>query len=374
MQTVRAASAGVGEELTTLRDARHRAVVEHAFMGEADRLRVRRLHDSCVHAIAHSARGRVLLRSLVDIDDERRRQDEHDASQRQRADTAILSALVRLRALDSSTEMSRRAPAELRVAGGFTRVMISSARGSRWMPDTMRRSDHADPDSVEFARFSQDDNEIPLARLMPETEMVRHRVPVIVPEIGSHAYQPLMAVTKSTSYVAAPIVTTRRVIGFFHADRFGQSNDVTQGDLDSIAMFAAEFGVLFEHAALGDRVRQQRAKWRATLRAAIEGLDAQPVVLRLPALPTAVPGKPTCSVETGTATGVLSRALTERERQVVNLLASGATNRLIAQELVLSVDTVKTHVKNAMKKLHASSRSDAVAKYLQIRHRRGDPT
>jgi DNA-binding NarL/FixJ family response regulator len=75
-------------------------------------------------------------------------------------------------------------------------------------------------------------------------------------------------------------------------------------------------------------------------------------------------------VEIDTATGVLSRALTERERQVVNLLASGATNRLIAQELVLSVDTVKTHVKNIMKKLHATTRADAVAKYLQhwVRH------
>jgi DNA-binding NarL/FixJ family response regulator len=164
------------------------------------------------------------------------------------------------------------------------------------------------------------------------------------------------------------------VIGFFHADRFGQSNNVTQGDLDSIALFAAEFGVLFEHAALGDRVRQQRATWTATLLAAIEGLQAQTVALRPPALPLAVPGASQRPAEIGTATGVHGQALTERERQVVNLLASGATNRLIAQELVLSVDTVKTHVKNVMKKLHATSRADAVAKYLQLRRRQGGLT
>jgi DNA-binding CsgD family transcriptional regulator len=374
VQTVRAASTGVDDELTKLRDARHRAVAEHAFTDDAARLRLRRLHDISVDAFAHSARNRVLLRSLVDVDDERGKQEEHDAAQRQRADIAIQSALGRVRALDSSAEMSRRAPAELREACGFTRVMISSARGSRWMPDTLRRSDHADPDSTEFARFTQDDNEIPLARLMPETEMVRHRVPVIVPEVGSHAYQPLMAVTQSTSYVAAPIVTTRRVIGFFHADRFGQSNNVTQGDLDSIALFAAEFGVLFERAALGDRVRQQRATWTVTLLAAIEGLQAQTVALRPPALPIAVPDESQRPAEIGTATGVHGQALTERERQVVNLLASGATNRLIAQELVLSVDTVKTHVKNVMKKLHATSRADAVAKYLQLRRRQGGLT
>ncbi|MDQ1738280.1 MAG: hypothetical protein QOH56_4531, partial [Pseudonocardiales bacterium] len=337
MQTVRTAFTGVDEELTELRDARRRAVAEHAFTGDAARVR---LHDISVDAFAEFAAGRDLLGSLISIEDECREQDEHDAAQRQRADTATLSALGRLRELDSSAEMSRRAPGELREACGFTRVMISSARGSRWMPDTLRRSDHADADSTEFARFAQDGNEIPLARLMPETEMVRHRVPVIVPEIGSNAYPPLMAVTKSTSYVAAPIVTTRRVIGFLHADRFGQSNDVTQSDLDSIALFAAEFGVLFEKAALGDRLRQQRAKWTATLRAAVEGLDAQTVPLRPPSLPIAVPDESLRPVHVGTALGVLGHALTDRERQVVNLLASGATNRLIAQELVLSVDTV----------------------------------
>jgi DNA-binding CsgD family transcriptional regulator len=371
MQAVRATPASVDDELAELRDARRRALAEHAFTAEAARARLQRLQDINVDAAAQSARGRALLRSLVDIDDERRKQDDHDVAQRQRADIAIQRALGRLRELDSSAEMSRRAPGELREACGFTRVMISSARGSRWMPDTLRRSDHADPDSAEFARFAKDDNEIPLARLMPETEMVRHRVPVIVPEIGAHAYQPLMAVTKSTSYVAAPIVTTRRVIGFFHADRFGQTNDVTQGDLDSIALFAAEFGVLFEHATLADRVRQQRAKWTSTLLSAIERLDAQTIALRPAALAVPVQDETQRPAEIGMATGVPGRALTDRERQVVNLLASGATNRVIAQELVLSVNTVKTHVRNVMKKLHAASRADAVAKYLQLRLRQG---
>jgi DNA-binding CsgD family transcriptional regulator len=373
VQTVRAAATGVDEELARLRDGRYCAVAEHAFIAEAARLQLRQLHDIVIEAVPESTHGQVLLRLLVDIDDERRAQNEHDTAQRQRAQVAIVGALRRLRDLDSSAEMSRHAPAELREACGFTRVMISSARGSRWMPDTLRSTDHADPDATEFARFAQDDNEIPLARLMPETEMMRHRVPVIVPEIGSHAYQPLMAVTKSTSYVAAPIVTTRRVIGFLHADRFGQSNNVTQGDLDSIALFAAEFGVHFEHAALGDRVRQQRATWTATLQATIDGLDSQPTPLRPPILPTAGPARSAPLVEKQTVTRNHGRPLTERERQVVNLLASGATNRIIARELVLSVDTVKTHVKNIMKKLHATSRADAVAKYLQLRDRQGRP-
>ena len=49
----------------------------------------------------------------------------------------------------------------------------------------------------------------------------------------------------------------------------------------------------------------------------------------------------------------------------MRLVAGGATNQAIAQELVLSVDTVKTHVKNIMGKLHATSRAGAVAGYLR---------
>jgi DNA-binding CsgD family transcriptional regulator len=373
MQTVRVLTRHVEEELTLMRDARRQARSERAFMDEAARLDLRELHVLAMAAIGDSAKGGDMLRLLIDIADEGLSQEKHDVAQRQQADVAIRSALSRLRELDSSAEMSRRAPAELRDACGFTRVMISSARGSRWLPDTMRRSDHADPDAAEFARFARDGNEIPLAHLMPETEMMRHRVPVIVPESGAHAYPALMEVTKSTSYVAAPVVTTRRVIGFFHADRFGQSKDVTQGDLDSIAMFASEFGVLFEHAALHDRARQQRANWTAALLATIDGPDPRKATLRPPTLSDdARPGADPRD-EIDWRAEIHRHALTERERQVLDLLATGATNRLIAQELVLSVDTVKTHIKNIMNKLHATSRADAVAQYLQPRRRQVSP-
>jgi DNA-binding CsgD family transcriptional regulator len=351
--------------MTELRDARRQAETQNAFVDEAARRRLRELHELAMHDVDSSLDGRVLILRLAAIGDERDRQEAHDVAQRHRADIAIHRALARLRALESSAEASRRAPGELREACGFTRVMISSARGSRWMPDTMRRSDHADPDAVEFARFTQDDNEIPLARLMPETEMVRHRVPVLVPGIGSHAYQPLMRVTKSTSYVAAPIVTTQRVIGFLHADRFGQGNDVTHGDLDSIALFAAEFGVLFEHAALQDRVRRQRTNWTTMLRALIDDLESGPVTVPPPSPPNALFDGSASATKVEVVGSSHREPLTRRERDVVNLLATGATNQLIAQELVLTVDTVKTHVKHIMAKLHATSRADAVAKYLQ---------
>ncbi|MEZ5215472.1 MAG: response regulator transcription factor [Ilumatobacteraceae bacterium] len=51
--------------------------------------------------------------------------------------------------------------------------------------------------------------------------------------------------------------------------------------------------------------------------------------------------------------------LTEREREVLALIARGATNPQIARELYLSVDTVKTHVRSVFRKLDVSNRTQA---------------
>ena len=56
--------------------------------------------------------------------------------------------------------------------------------------------------------------------------------------------------------------------------------------------------------------------------------------------------------------------LTPREREDVRLIADGSTGREIADELHLSHDTVRTHIRNAMTKTGARSRAHLVAKAL----------
>lgn len=56
--------------------------------------------------------------------------------------------------------------------------------------------------------------------------------------------------------------------------------------------------------------------------------------------------------------------LSEREREVVRLVAQGRTGPEIADELHIARDTVRTHVSNAMTKMGARSRAELVAKAL----------
>ncbi len=58
------------------------------------------------------------------------------------------------------------------------------------------------------------------------------------------------------------------------------------------------------------------------------------------------------------------RVLSAREREIVRLVADGATGPEIADELHITHDTVRTHVRNAMGKVGARSRAHLVAKAL----------
>jgi NarL family two-component system response regulator LiaR len=57
--------------------------------------------------------------------------------------------------------------------------------------------------------------------------------------------------------------------------------------------------------------------------------------------------------------------LTERELEVLRLIAQGKSNKDISDELVLSEKTVKTHVSNILQKLHLSDRTQAAVYALR---------
>jgi DNA-binding NarL/FixJ family response regulator len=62
-----------------------------------------------------------------------------------------------------------------------------------------------------------------------------------------------------------------------------------------------------------------------------------------------------------------ARMLTNREREILELLSTGMTGEQAAEALFLSPETVRTHVRNAMRKLGANTRVHAVAIALRLR-------
>ncbi len=59
--------------------------------------------------------------------------------------------------------------------------------------------------------------------------------------------------------------------------------------------------------------------------------------------------------------------LTEREMEVLHLVAQGNSNQQIADRLIVSVATVKAHISNILSKLQVSSRAEAIA--YAIKHK-----
>jgi len=54
--------------------------------------------------------------------------------------------------------------------------------------------------------------------------------------------------------------------------------------------------------------------------------------------------------------------LSDREKQVLQLLVDGFSYKMIASEMFIAIDTVRSHIKKIYEKLHVNSKSEAVAK------------
>ncbi|HEY9868174.1 MAG TPA: response regulator transcription factor [Candidatus Obscuribacterales bacterium] len=64
----------------------------------------------------------------------------------------------------------------------------------------------------------------------------------------------------------------------------------------------------------------------------------------------------------------LTGLLSVREQEVLALMLEGLSNLQIADRLLLSVETVKSHVKRIMEKLGARNRSEAIVKAMSLKH------
>ena len=77
--------------------------------------------------------------------------------------------------------------------------------------------------------------------------------------------------------------------------------------------------------------------------------------------------KPAAATPSATQQPSLVEPLSKRELEVLGLVVQGLSNREIAEELVVAVSTVKTHIRNIYGKLAVSSRTQALVRARSLR-------
>jgi LuxR family transcriptional regulator, regulator of acetate metabolism len=252
-----------------------------------------------------------------------------------RSDTLdrVGEALRRLGEVGSPAGVLARAPEELARSADFDRVIVSRLEGEQLRPLGAWPADAILDDRSVVIRY-------------PHVEAdVAQRQDAQLVESGRRA-----AVADWQAYVVAAIVLEGKTVGLVHADRTASGRPLDELDLELTAHYADGLGRVFERAVLRDKLQRHRAQ----LESAARWIGGQMLQL-----------------ETGEAARSagdevdLEQVLTRRELEVLELLARGQSNRMIAKDLMLGEGTVKYHVKNVLRKLQARSRAEAVTRYMR---------
>jgi DNA-binding CsgD family transcriptional regulator len=160
-------------------------------------------------------------------------------------------------------------------------------------------------------------------------------------------------------YLVAPVIAKSRVVALIHVGRRG-GGGVTAGDIDVLDAFASAYSLLHERMLNTERVQQQRTSIaRAAARLTEEADRIAAAAISFDVEDDTRVEPPAMATESA-----LAATLSHRERQVFERLVLGASNAEIADELVITVETVKTHVKRILRKIGAINRSEAIALYM----------
>ena len=183
-------------------------------------------------------------------------------------------------------------------------------------------------------RFLADQEEIELVGSAADGEEALRLISELRPDVAVlDVRMPLLDGIEVTRRLYAEGASTDVILFTGHADR-----PLLLDSLDAGAR-----GFLVKEAPLEELARAIRVVWGG-------GTYVDPVLAGILAGPQAAERL---------------RALSKREREVLRLLADGMRNEQVAAELSISTSTVRTHVKHAMEKLEADTRTHAVAQALR---------
>ncbi|TQC42292.1 DNA-binding response regulator [Rhodococcus sp. WS4] len=303
-------------------------------------------------------------RLLVEIRDVRHRLYAAPSSSAVVCVAEFAGAVRRLRGAETVAGLCRSVCAEAAAMTGLGRVLLSEVHGDAWTVVETQFEKGAVPEVGSLASTR-------IAPGSPEEQAVQARTAVLVLPNPRYSTGNSTAVTGASffgteGYAVAPIAVSTGVIGLIHAGRAdGRKPSIAERDL--LDAFAASFGTLFERAIVSERLTEQKRLIVERLQQEsleAEGLSNADVAFGRPRVEGAASLSPAPLSSTCNAPGL--EELTAREREVFHLLAAGKSNTEIADALVISVFTVKSHVKKILRKLGAMNRSEAIYRYLEM--------
>jgi DNA-binding CsgD family transcriptional regulator len=283
-----------------------------------------------------------------------------------RADpTAALSgvapALSSLRQATSLPGLFRQATRALCEEMGFGRAAMFSLRDHALVAESV----HAQGAPDEGRRLLEclAGAPAPLRPSLHESEVLRRRVTLLVDDAQGDAHA-LALLPGTRSYVAAPVICEAQAVTLAHADHGPPGPAVTELERRALWAFAEGLGYALERCVLEERLRRHSDQVLAFVRSTEASVEE--LISPAGTLPSELSQIPRCRVASMPERQRLEM-LTRRELEVLAMLAEGETNARIAKRLVVTEDTVKTHVKHILRKLAVHNRSQAVSRYFHMR-------
>jgi len=261
----------------------------------------------------------------------------------------------RLNSCETIGGLLARASDEAREFCGFTRALVLGVEHGLLVATG---GDVIDDPASDALRRSVLSEPIVLPHASPESELVRGRRA----DCSDGVVGERLGLEEFALGVVAP---EGRAIALLVVDRTEPS--VGESDQALVDLFAHLLGSALERVVLRRRMHELASELRHLTTSAnalmTEALEA-PVTL-----PTDFGHGPifTTAGEFGGLSNDLDSLLSARERDIAALMVNGRSNREIGDELHLSPDTVKVHVARLVRKLGATNRVDAAARYVSMR-------
>jgi LuxR family transcriptional regulator, regulator of acetate metabolism len=267
----------------------------------------------------------------------------------------VRDAVRRLGEVGSPAGILDRAADELGAGSQFDRVLIGEVADGRLHARAIWAREDRGGAQANLAQLQR--APIRLEYPLIEDEVVRRQGAEIVTAASAGTRTParLRDVLGWEAYVVVALTSGGTTIGLLHADAASSQRALDELDREVAARYSEGLAGVFERAVLRETLQRHRDE----LQSAIRWMSA-----RLSRL-TADAAFDGAGAATGSPTVGAVDALTARELDVLRLMARGKTNGAIASVLVVGEGTVKYHVKNILRKLGATSRADAVARYVR---------